>query len=124
MPPADGLRSTIRSAGLAALAVGALGALVLMFRAGGPNRPAVLVPLFAVWDVSPYVLLWLLDRLSARWARTPRVALYGAMIATTIGSIGFYLYDAIHPRTAQAAFAYVIVPPVCWLFAGAVLGVA
>ena len=114
----------LRSAGLGALWAGAVATIVLMLYAGGPNRPLVLVPLFAVWDISPYVMLWFLHRLSARWAPTPRTVLYYVMIAVTIGSVGYYLYDLAHPRPAQAAFPYVIVPPVSWLFVGTVLGIA
>lgn len=121
---ADDSLAALRSAGLGALIAGAIATMALMLYAGGPNRPMVLVPLFAVWDISPYVMLWLLHRLSVRWARTPRLTLYWVMIAVTVGSLGYYIYDVAHPRQAQAAFPYVVVPPVAWVFIGAAIGTA
>ena len=98
--------------------------MALMLRAGGRNRPLVLVPLFAAWDISPFVLLWIADRMSSRWPVAVRVALYWTMVLVTVGSLAYYLADVFWPRTAQAAFPYVIAPPVSWLFIAVVLGSA
>ena len=39
-------------------------------------------------------------------------------------ALAYYLADVFWPRTAQAAFPYVIAPPVSWLFIAVVLGSA
>jgi len=111
-----------RSVALAALLLGAAGVMILMLRAGGRSRPLVLVPLFAAWDISPFVLLWIADRFAESWTRATRTALYSLMVIVAVGSVAYYIADAIWPRPAQPAFLYVIAPPVSWLLIVAVLG--
>lgn len=112
----------LRSVARAALLLGAAGAMILMLRAGGRSRPVLLVPLFAAWDISPFVLLWIADRFAATWTRASRTALYSLMVIVAVGSVAYYIADAIWPRPAQPAFPYVIAPPVSWLLIVAVLG--
>ena len=113
----------LRSVARAALLLGAAGAMILMLRAGGRSRPLLLVPLFAAWDISPFVLLWIADRFAESWTRATRTALYSLMVIVAVGSVAYYIADAIWPRPAQPAFPYVIAPPVSWLLIAAVLGV-
>jgi hypothetical protein len=112
----------LRSVARAALLLGAAGAMILMLRAGGRSRPLLLVPLFAAWDISPFVLLWIADRFAASWTRASRTALYSLMVIVAVGSVAYYIADAIWPRPEQPAFPYVIAPPVSWLLIVAVLG--
>jgi hypothetical protein len=116
----DWLRTTARIA----LYGGAAGTLALVLHAGGPNRPIILVPLFVAWDLSPFVLLWLADRFSARWSSPTRRGLHAVMVLVGVGSVAVYIADMIWPRQAQAAFVYVAVPPVCWIVIIVVLGLA
>ena len=123
LPGDDRSLAPLRSFGLVALLLGAAGAMILMLRAGGRSRPLLLVPLFAAWDISPFVLLWIADRFTAGWTRATRTALYSLMVIVAVGSVAYYIADAIWPREAQPAFPYVIAPPVSWLLIAAVLGV-
>ncbi len=115
--------ASLRSVALRALIVGAAGSFALMLHAGGRNRPIVLVPLFAAWDLSPFALLWLADRLSKQWSASTRRALYHLAILTTVGSLAVYIADIIWPRQAQPAFVYVAVPPASWIVIALVLAV-
>jgi hypothetical protein len=116
--------ATLRFAAMAALSIGAAGTLALMLRAGGRNRPLVLVPLFAVWDLSPYALLLAGDRYANTWRAPVRIALYSVSIAVTIGSVAYYIADVVWPRTSQAAFPYVVAPPVACLVIAVVMTAA
>ncbi len=123
LPSDDRSLVLMRSVALATLLFGAAGAMILMLRAGGRSRPLVLVPLFAAWDISPFVLLWIADRFAARWTRATRTALYSLMVVVAVGSVAYYIADAIWPRPAKPAFPYVIAPPVSWLLIATVLGI-
>jgi hypothetical protein len=118
----DRSTASLRKLGTVSLFLGAAGVMILMIRAGGPNRPMILVPLFAVWDISPFVLLWVIDRFGVALSTATRIALYVLMLLVAIGSVAYYVADAISPRPAQAAFPYVIAPPVAWLLTACVLG--
>ena len=114
----------MESSALIALYGGAAATLALVLHAGGPDRPIILVPLFVAWDLSPFVLLWLADRVTTRWSNAARRALYALMILVGVGSVAVYIADMLWPRKAQPAFVYVAVPPVCWLVIAVVLGMA
>jgi hypothetical protein len=75
-----------------------------------------------VWDLSPFVLLWLGDRFSSRWSPQARVALYWLMPVVSFGTVAYYLADFFSPPHAQAAYPYVIAPPVAWVLIALVLG--
>lgn len=114
-------QTSLRSASLVALWIGAAGTLALMLRAGGRSRPLILVPLFTVWDLSPYALLLVADRFSNRWPAATRTALYYVTIAVAVGSLAYYIADVFWPRKAQPAFPYVMAPPVAWAFIAIVM---
>jgi hypothetical protein len=114
-------QTSLRSAALVTLWIGAAGTLALMLRAGGRSRPLILVPLFTVWDLSPFALLLLADRFSNRWQAATRSALYYVSIAVTIASLAYYVADVFWPRKAQPAFPYVMAPPVAWAFIAIVM---
>jgi len=122
LPSDDRSLAPLRSMALLALLLGAAGVMTLMLRAGGRSRPLLLVPLFAAWDLSPFVLLWIADRFAAGWTKATRTALYSLMMIVAAGSVAYYVADAIWPRSAQAAFPYVIAPPVSWLLIAGGLG--
>ncbi len=57
------------------------------------------------------MILLLADRLSRGWSVVTRATLYCMMVVVALGSLAIYIYDAVRPRQAQAAFFYVVVPP-------------
>jgi hypothetical protein len=72
--------------------------------------------IFVVWVVSPFVALAIADKLSTTWPPVTRATLYSMMLFVALGSLVTYGHDALHLRLAQAAFVYVIVPPLSCLF--------
>src|ERR1700694_3419608 len=80
----------LRAAALTAVVAGALGSLGLVFWVGHRNPSRVLLVLFAIWDLSPFVALVLADIVSKRWSVITRSTLYGLMLILTLGSLALY----------------------------------
>ena len=74
-----------------ALAVGAIGSLVLMFMHGRPS--VFLLILFTGWVLAPFIGLAWADRLSVRWPPSSRTWVYYLMIVIAVGSLTIYGYD-------------------------------
>ena len=105
----------LRATALTVVLAGAVGSLGLMLYAGRRNSSQLLIVLFALWVLSPYVALVLGDVVSKRWPVLIRVTLYGLMLVLTLGSLAAYGVVALGPPRAQAAFVFVVVPPASWL---------
>jgi hypothetical protein len=71
--------------------------------------------LIAIWVVSPFVLLFVLHRLSANWAERTRAVLYGMMPIIAALSLIVYLVAAAGPVRPKPAAPFVGLPPVLWL---------
>ena len=111
LPASRGLRTFAR----AALLAGAAGSIALMLRTGSHQRSTLLVFLFTVWVLSPFIALAVANLIAASWTDARRAALYGAMIGVSFISLSIYALDALRGPHPQAAFVYVVVPPGCWL---------
>jgi hypothetical protein len=112
-------RRLLRTTGLIAVLAGAGGSLGLLFHASH-RRPPLLMAIFVIWVLSPFMGLILTDRFSKKWSVLTRATLYCMMLVVALGSLVIYGHDAVRPRLAQAAFVYVIVPPAsCLLIASA-----
>jgi hypothetical protein len=106
-----------------AVLIGALGSVGLTLYAGRQNPSLLLTTAFAVWVLSPFVLIILAGRISTRWSSRARMALDGSALVVTPISFVAYTVRVIRPPRAQAAFVFVVVPLVCWfLIAGALAG--
>ena len=86
-----------------------------MLRAGSRQHSTLLILLFTVWVLSPFIALALADLMAARRTDARRIAIYGAMIGVAFVSLSIYALDALRGPHPQAAFVYVVVPPGCWL---------
>ena len=73
--PEGGFLELLGAVTLIALAVGATGSLVFMFRAG-QHTPRFLLVLFTIWVLSPFVALLWANMASKRWSFLTEVALY------------------------------------------------
>jgi hypothetical protein len=110
-----------RLAAITALSLGAIGSLLLMARMGQRQQSVLVIVLFVIWDAAPFALLGLAVRASRGSNARLRAAVYAVSIAVSIASTGAYLVDTIGPSHPQAAFMYVIVPPIAVVVAGIVL---
>jgi hypothetical protein len=93
--------------------------------AAGQDTPRLLLVLFTVWVLSPFVALLWATLVSTRWPVATRVALYSVTFVVTLGSVAIYsgLVD-VKPAGAANAFLFVAVPPVSWALMVIVLALA
>ena len=110
----------MRRTALMTLAGGAAGSFALMLYSGR-HAPLFLIVLFTIWVLSPFAALVLADAVSKRWSDVTRQALNGAMLLVAVASLIVYGADAMRPPRSQAAFVFVIVPPVSWLLAAVII---
>lgn len=102
-------RSVLRSLSVVILIIGAIGSLGFMFHTGRNNPSVVLMALFTVWVLSPYVVLLVLDGISTRWTDAARRILYGLMLFLTLFSLLGYS-GVLIPSAAKPAFVFLVVP--------------
>jgi hypothetical protein len=122
--PESGRLRRLRAAALIAVLAGGAGSFALMLRAGRYNPSIILVLLFTVWVLSPFVALALAGVVSKRWSTLTRAALYGVMFVVALGSLAIYGADALWHLKAQAAFVFLVVPLASWLLIAIVVPIA
>jgi hypothetical protein len=103
----------LRSVALVLIVVAAIVSFGLMLHVG-QYRLNILMLLFAVWDLSPFVALFLAGIVSSRWPILMRAVLYALMLLVASESVLAYGRVVIK-RPAQPAFAFLVVPLVSWI---------
>jgi len=112
------------SAGTIAILVGVVGSVALFLRASqrkGP--PPLLIVLFVIWVLSPYLLLVAARLFAKRWP--PRSRSWIHLAAVVVAALSLVAYGAValgpsEPKTA----VFVLVAPVCWLITAIAVGIA
>jgi len=122
-PYSNSVPEPLRAPARIAALVGAVGSLIFLFHAS-PGRPRTLTAIFVIWVLLPFAALVLTDVLAKSWPALVRATLHRATLVVALGSLAFYGYDALRPRKAQAAFVYVMVPPVSCLLAATAVAAA
>jgi hypothetical protein len=113
--PGGGFLGLLRAAALIAVLAGGAGSVGLMLRAGHGNTSRLLLVLFALWVLSPFMALVLANVVSKQWSVLTRATLYSVMLVLTLGSLAIYGDVALGPLRAKTAFVFVVVPPASWL---------
>ena len=107
-----------------ALWAGTVGSLGFMLYAGHRvGAPRLLRGLFAMWVVSPFVMLAVGYVVSKRWSVLTRATLYGVTPVVAVASLVIYgaaTFGAPRPKTA----VFVIVAPTSWLLIAIVVATA
>ncbi|MEO6456493.1 MAG: hypothetical protein ABIN97_20625 [Ginsengibacter sp.] len=112
--------------GTAALIValaGAVGSLYFMFSAGRKQNSIILLGLFTAWVLSPFVGLFISNKISNRWTVPARRFLYWFTIVLTLGSLIAYSGAFNTPETKNA-FIFLIFPMISWFLIVAVFLIA
>jgi hypothetical protein len=123
--PEAGFLSVLRAAALIAVLAGAAGSVGLMLHAGRrKHSPRLLLALFAIWVLSPFVALVFANIASKGWSVITRATLYSVMLVLTLGSLAIYGDVALAPLTAKTVPVFVIVPPASWLLIAIVVPIA
>jgi hypothetical protein len=113
--PAGGFLGLLRVVALIAVAAGAVGSLGLMLRAGR-STPRLLLVVFVIWVLSPFVALAWANRVSKRWSVLTRATLYCVTLVITLGSLAIYgELVVVKPPGSANAFLFVVVPPASWV---------
>ena len=114
----------LRVAALIAVLAGAAASLGLMLHAGRRNDSRILLVLFAIWVLSPFMALVLANVVSKRWSVLTRATLYSLTLVLTLGSLAIYGDVALGPPRAKTAFVFVVVPPASFLLIAIVVPIA
>jgi hypothetical protein len=114
----------LRGAALVAVLAGAAGSFGLMLRAGHRNPSRLLLVLFALWVLSPFVALVLADMVSKRWSVLTRATLYVVMLVISLGSLAIYGALAFGALRVKTGFVFLVVPAASWLLFAVVVPIA
>ena len=114
----------LRGAALIAVLAGAAGSFGLMLHVGRRQSSLILIALFTVWELSPFVALACAHVLSKHWPVLTRAALYSVMLVLALGSVAIYGVVALGPPRPQPAFVFLVVPLASWLLIAIALAIA
>jgi hypothetical protein len=110
-----------RTYAMSVCVVGAGASLLFMLQVGHRNPSFVLMLLFTVWVLSPFVALLAGAMVSAGWTGRSRATLYGVMFAVSVLSPLAYGVVALGPPTPRPAFSFLVVPLASWSFGASAL---
>jgi hypothetical protein len=102
----------MRRAAAITMSAAAVASLGLLLRAT-QHTPPLLRVLFVIWVLAPFLAAGWASMASKRWPRL--------VLVLALASLAAYGYDALRPPRAQAAFVYVMVPPISVIIAAAVM---
>lgn len=116
--------STLQSIAVVGAITGAVAAIGLMSYAGRRNSSVILMVLFAMWVVSPFVALTWAPRIARRWSHLTVTTCYGLLLVLTVVTPVIYGVIAFGPPRSQTAFTFLVVPTVSWVIAAIALAVS
>jgi hypothetical protein len=107
-------QNLLQTVALTALFVGAIGSLYFMFKAGSNQKSIILIGLFTVWVLSPFVGLFIATKVTSIWTAITRQLLYWLMLGLTIISLIAYS-GLVTIADTKPAFVFLALPFVAWL---------
>ena len=114
--------SLVRRVTFIVMLTGALGSLGLTLQAGRSNHSILLVMLFGIWVLSPFMGLAVAYILSNRWSGLTRNVLY--LLATILTIVSLLIYGGIWtPAGMKHAFVFLILPVLSWLLLAIIIPV-
>jgi hypothetical protein len=113
--PEPGKPGVLRAIALVVLLVATLASLALTVDAGRRNSSMLLVTLFALWVVSPFVGAVLANSISKHWETSARTTLYMVMLIFSLGSVAIYANVVFGPPRPQPAFYFLMTPAASWV---------
>jgi hypothetical protein len=121
---ATGFPARLGAAGLVVVLVGAAGSVALMLYAGRHQNSRVLLLLFAVWVLSPFMAPVLTRVVLQHWSVVTRATLNITMVVITLGSLAIYRHVAFGNSRAKIGSVFLIVPLLSWLLIAVAVPVA
>ena len=114
----------LRAVAIIVAVAGAIGSVGLTLHVGRHNPSRILLSLFVIWVLSPFVALVCASAVSKRWPVLTRATLYSVALVLTLGSLAIYGDVAFGPARATPAFAFLVVPLASWLLIAVALPVS
>lgn len=105
----------VRVAALTALSLGAVVSIGFMLHAARRQQSRVLLLLFGVWVLSPFVAAAVGIMVSKRWSVVTRAALYIVMLVFTLASLAIYGDVAFGQPRVKIGFVFLVVPFASWV---------
>jgi hypothetical protein len=119
-----GVIKTMSAVALVAVVAGGVGSVGLMLRVGHRNDSPILLVLFAIWVVSPFVALVLANMVSKRLSVLTRATLHSVTLILTAGSLAIYGNMVSTPAGSKLAFPFLVVPLGSWVLITIVIPIA
>ena len=116
-------QSYLRTIALTSLFVGAVGSLYFMFVAGSNQKSIILIGLFTLWVLSPFVGLFLVTRLTTQRTKKTYSWFYVAILVLTVVSLTLYSGLLTISQT-KLAFKFLVVPLLSWILILIILFIA
>jgi hypothetical protein len=104
----------LRIISLVIVTAASLASLIFTIRAGHRNKSVILILLFAIWVLSPFVTMAVAGVASVCWSNINRVRLYILMTLMSLISLGAYS-GVLSPHGTKTAFVFLIGPFLSWV---------
>ncbi|HEY8734784.1 MAG TPA: hypothetical protein VIL90_09480 [Puia sp.] len=104
----------LRIISLVVVTAASLASLIFTIRAGHRNKSVILILLFAIWVLSPFVTMAVAGVASVCWSNINRVRLYILMTLMSLISLAAYS-GVLIPYGAKPAFVFLIGPLLSWV---------
>jgi hypothetical protein len=95
------------------VSAGAIVSLGFVLHAGQNNKSVMLVSLFIIWVLSPFLGLFIANIISTKWPFSVRIALCTFIILISGGSLLFY--SGVIPAGTKQAFKFLVIPLISWI---------
>jgi len=119
-----GIHSSLRGAALIAVVAGAGASLAFMLRAGHRQNSRILLLLFGIWVLFPFVTGVWAYVFSNRWTVVVRAPLYVVMLVVSLASLSIYGSVAFGHLRAKVGFVFLVVPLGSWLVIAIAVSIA
>ena len=104
----------MRTVALVVLLLGVVGSFSLVLYNGRNNKSILLIALFVVWVLSPFIGLFITDKVSKSWIYITRKTLYIIMLILTVASLLSYS-GVLSPAGTKTAFVFLVTPLISWV---------
>ncbi len=105
----------LRAVAIIAAVAGAAGSVGLMLWVGHRNPSRLLLALFVMWDVAPFIALAWANTASKRWSVLTQATLYTVTLVISVASLAIYGNVAFGRPRPTPAFMFLVVPPGSWV---------
>jgi hypothetical protein len=115
--------NVLRIISVTILFLGMTGSLGFMLYTGRNNKSVLLMLLFAIWILSPFIALLRINTIAKKWSAFSRISLFSLMIILSSGSLAGYS-GLLNLKETKPAFVFLLIPLISWMLMVLVIPVA